>query len=89
MQVHPSSVLQADDDGMLPNYVVYHELIATSRPYMRNVCAVEMSWVMPILRKLEGLNVNKLRCESTHVVILANTTVYFYEVTIVILLTLA
>ncbi|KAI5679347.1 hypothetical protein M9H77_10297 [Catharanthus roseus] len=64
VQVHPSSVLQADDDGMLPNYVVYHELIATSRPYMRNVCAVEMSWVMPILRKLEGLNVNKLSKSS-------------------------
>lgn len=60
VQVHPSSVLQADEDGMLPNYVVYHELIATSRPYMRNVCAVEMAWVMPILRKLENLNVNKL-----------------------------
>ncbi|CAI9116556.1 OLC1v1017738C1 [Oldenlandia corymbosa var. corymbosa] len=60
VQVHPSSVLKTDDDGMLPNYVVYHELIATSRPYMRNVCAVEMSWVLPIIRKLENLNIKKL-----------------------------
>ncbi|XXG45040.1 hypothetical protein AAC387_Pa02g0231 [Persea americana] len=59
-QVHPSSVLEMDEDGCLPDYVVYHELITTSRPFMRNVCAVEMSWVMPILKKLEKLNVNKL-----------------------------
>ncbi|KAF3631921.1 hypothetical protein CQW23_26323 [Capsicum baccatum] len=60
MQVHPSSVLNPDEDGMLPNYVVYHELIVTSRPFMRNVCAVEMRWVAPIIAKLEKLNVSKL-----------------------------
>ncbi|KAI7748719.1 hypothetical protein M8C21_022259 [Ambrosia artemisiifolia] len=60
VQVHPSSVLREDEEGMLPNYVVYHELISTSRPFMRNVCEVEMRWVTPILQKLEKLNVNKL-----------------------------
>ncbi|KAI3818093.1 hypothetical protein L1987_11896 [Smallanthus sonchifolius] len=60
VQVHPSSVLRTDDEGMLPNYVVYHELISTSRPFMRNVCEVEMQWVTPTLQKLEKLNVNKL-----------------------------
>lgn len=60
VQVHPSSVLRTDGEGMLPNYVVYHELIATTHPFMRNVCAVEMRWVMPITRKLEKLNVKKL-----------------------------
>ncbi|PIA51266.1 hypothetical protein AQUCO_01100242v1 [Aquilegia coerulea] len=59
-QVHPLSVLKIDEDGLLPNYVVYHELIATSRPFLRNVCVVEMSWVMPILKKLENLDINKL-----------------------------
>lgn len=61
LQVHPSSVLRTDEEGMLPNYVVYHELIATTRPFMRNVCAVEMPWVVPITRKLEKLNIRKLR----------------------------
>ncbi|KAK1266012.1 putative pre-mRNA-splicing factor ATP-dependent RNA helicase [Acorus gramineus] len=60
VQVHPSSVLESDEDGRLPDYVVYHELVATSRPFMRNVCAVEMAWVMPILKKLEKLDINKL-----------------------------
>ncbi|KAK3032066.1 hypothetical protein RJ639_036280 [Escallonia herrerae] len=60
VQVHPSSVLRADDDGILPNYVIYHELIATSRPFMRNVCEVEMAWVTPILKKLQKLDIRKL-----------------------------
>ncbi|RVW35349.1 putative pre-mRNA-splicing factor ATP-dependent RNA helicase DEAH4 [Vitis vinifera] len=50
-----------------PNYVLYHELVVTTRPYMRNVCAVEMSWVMPILKKLENLNINKLSGGSNQV----------------------
>ncbi|KAG5236490.1 pre-mRNA-splicing factor ATP-dependent RNA helicase [Salix suchowensis] len=60
VQVHPSSTLKTDEDGMFPNYIVYHELIATSRPFMRNVCAVEMAWVSPILKKLEKLDIDKL-----------------------------
>ncbi|GJW53920.1 FAR1-related sequence 9-like protein [Tanacetum coccineum] len=58
--VHPSSVLRTDDEGVFPNYVVYHELISISHPYMRNVCEVEMEWVTPILQKLEKLNVKIL-----------------------------
>ncbi|MFS7915565.1 putative RNA helicase [Helianthus anomalus] len=60
LSVHPSSVLRDGEEGMLPNYVVYHELISTSCAFMRNVCEVEMQWVTPILQKLEKLNVNKL-----------------------------
>ncbi|KAK1403211.1 RNA helicase [Heracleum sosnowskyi] len=60
VQVHPSSVLRTDDEGLLPNYVVYHELIATSRPFMRNVCAIEMQWASSIMKKLEKLNIAKL-----------------------------
>lgn len=60
IQVHPSSVLETDEEGQLPDYVIFHELINTSRPFMRNVCAVEMSWVMPILKKLQKMDVNKL-----------------------------
>ncbi|XP_031267993.1 probable pre-mRNA-splicing factor ATP-dependent RNA helicase DEAH4 [Pistacia vera] len=67
VQVHPSSVLRTDEEGMLPNYVVYHELISTSRPYMRNVCAVEMLWVTPILKKLEKLDINKLSGGVSHI----------------------
>ncbi|KAI4343371.1 hypothetical protein L6164_010728 [Bauhinia variegata] len=60
VQVHPSSVLRQDELGKFPDYVVYHELIATPRPCMRNVCAVEMRWVVPIINKLKTLDVHKL-----------------------------
>lgn len=36
VQVHPSSALSSDEFGKFPDYVVYHELIATPRPFMRN-----------------------------------------------------
>ncbi|KAH0991877.1 hypothetical protein GBA52_003360 [Prunus armeniaca] len=60
VQVHPSSVLKPDDEGKLPDYVVYQELIATSRPYLRTVCAVNIAWVTPILDKVNKININKL-----------------------------
>ncbi|XP_020588625.1 probable pre-mRNA-splicing factor ATP-dependent RNA helicase DEAH4 isoform X2 [Phalaenopsis equestris] len=60
VQVHPSSMLETNEDGRLPDYVVYHELISTSRPFMRNVCAVDISWVAPILKKLEKMDIHKL-----------------------------
>ncbi|XP_058737040.1 probable pre-mRNA-splicing factor ATP-dependent RNA helicase DEAH4 [Vicia villosa] len=60
VQVHPSSALSSDDLGKFPDYVVYHELIATPRPFMRNLCSVEMKWVIPIINKLNTLNVYKL-----------------------------
>ncbi|XP_022638947.1 probable pre-mRNA-splicing factor ATP-dependent RNA helicase DEAH4 isoform X3 [Vigna radiata var. radiata] len=66
VQVHPSSVLSLDDQGKFPDYVVYHELIATPRPYMRNVCAVEMRWVIPIINKLKTLDVYKLSSGGMH-----------------------
>ena len=61
LQVHPSSVLEGDEYGKFPMYVVYHELISTTRPYMRNICAVDQAWVEPILKKLQKLVVNRLR----------------------------
>ncbi|KAK3118638.1 hypothetical protein QOZ80_9BG0702860 [Eleusine coracana subsp. coracana] len=60
VQVHPSSVLESDEYGKYPMYVVYHELISTTRPYMRKICAVEQGWVEPILKKLEKLDINRL-----------------------------
>ncbi|ERN11833.1 hypothetical protein AMTR_s00020p00051760 [Amborella trichopoda] len=59
-KVHPSCVLKSEDSGLLPDYVVYNELLATPRLLLRNVCAVEMPWVTPIFGKLGNLDVKKL-----------------------------
>ncbi|KAF4404815.1 hypothetical protein G4B88_006201 [Cannabis sativa] len=67
VQVHPSSVLEPDDEGKLPDYIIFHELIATSRPYLRTVCSVDIKWVMPIRNKFSNLNINKLSGGSGHI----------------------
>lgn len=37
-QIHPgSSQLAADDDGLLPEWLIYNEFVATSRPFLRQV----------------------------------------------------
>ena len=37
-QLHPSTArIAADDDGLLPEWVVYHELVATSRIFLSRV----------------------------------------------------
>ncbi|MCO5570234.1 hypothetical protein L7F22_023953 [Adiantum nelumboides] len=61
VQVHPSACsMEVDDDGLLPEWVVYNELVNTGRPYIRNVCAVKGSWCQPALMKLSNLSVSKL-----------------------------
>lgn len=41
-QIHPnSSQLASDDDGLLPEWVIYNEFVATSRPFLRQVRAYE------------------------------------------------
>lgn len=60
VQVHPSSALKPDEEGKLPDYVLYHELVATTRPYLRNVCSVDVKWVTPIINKVKKVNVKKL-----------------------------
>jgi hypothetical protein len=37
-QLHPAcSGLKEDSDGLLPEWLVFHELVSTSRPFLRNV----------------------------------------------------
>ena len=41
--LHPSSAIYGL--GFTPDYVVYHELVMTSKEYMREVCAIEPKWL--------------------------------------------
>eukprot|EP00899_Mesostigma_viride_P007205 jgi/Mesvir1/16486/Mv10044-RA.1 len=61
VQVHPScSQITPDAEGLLPDWVLYHELVETSRPFIRQVCAIESAWVAPLMKKLEEMDVQKL-----------------------------
>jgi len=60
-QVHPGCAPMAvDGNGLLPEWVVYHELVATSKPFLRQVCATRYEWVAPLLPKLRGVDVARL-----------------------------
>lgn len=40
-QLHPvTASIAPDEDGLLPEWVVYHELIATSKNLLRKACSV-------------------------------------------------
>jgi pre-mRNA-splicing factor ATP-dependent RNA helicase DHX38/PRP16 len=43
MQLHPTSALYGL--GYLPDYVIYHELVLTSKQYMATVTAVDPAWL--------------------------------------------
>jgi len=65
-QIHPSSSrLATDADGLLPEWVVYHELVSTGKAYLRGVCSVEGQWVSSVLPKLHGMDVARLSGGST------------------------
>ncbi len=60
-QLHPSSALYGL--GYTPDYIVYHELILTSKQYMRCVTAVEPEWlaeVGPMFFSIKGSGEGRL-----------------------------
>jgi ATP-dependent RNA helicase DHX8/PRP22 len=61
-EVHPSSAKAlVDEDGLLPDWIVYHEMVMTSRPFLRHVCKVEYEWIEDALPRLENpIDVKKL-----------------------------
>ena len=61
LQIHPNSInLLEDADGLLPEWVVYHEFVRTSRSFLSTVCPVEHEWVAPLLPRLRDVDVGKL-----------------------------
>ncbi|KAL6757999.1 DEAH-box nuclear pre-mRNA splicing factor [Haematococcus lacustris] len=60
-QPHPACApLREDEDGLLPEWLVFHELVATSRPFLRNVCPTSYEYVAPLLTKIAQMDVKRL-----------------------------
>ncbi|KAL9109019.1 MAG: hypothetical protein Q9227_006259 [Pyrenula ochraceoflavens] len=61
--LHPSSVLMAANPT--PKWVVYYELVLTSKEYMRNVMPLQPEWLMEVAphyykrKDIEGLGVDR------------------------------
>ena len=62
--LHPSSALYGS--GTTPDYIVYHELVMTTKEYMRTVTAVDPEWLAEMgpmffsINDPEGKNTTKL-----------------------------
>ena len=58
----PSSArpLANEITGLLPEWIVYHELVATTRVFLRNVCAVEAPWVGAVTERLREVDLKRL-----------------------------
>jgi HrpA-like RNA helicase len=53
VHIHPSSVLFAQSSSRkLPEYVVYSELLITTKQYMRGVTVIEGSWLPELVPQL-------------------------------------
>ena len=46
--IHPSSVMYQKN----PEYIIYHELVQTTREYVRDLCTIEPSWLLEIAPNL-------------------------------------
>eukprot|EP01025_Chloroclados_australasicus_P045942 TRINITY_DN50692_c0_g1_i1.p1 TRINITY_DN50692_c0_g1~~TRINITY_DN50692_c0_g1_i1.p1 ORF type:complete len:394 (+),score=32.14 TRINITY_DN50692_c0_g1_i1:71-1183(+) len=61
VQLHPLSVLTLqEDEGLLPEWVVYSEYQGTTRPCIRFISPVKYDWIERTLIKLKNLDMNKL-----------------------------
>ncbi|XP_078610851.1 putative ATP-dependent RNA helicase DHX40 isoform X1 [Branchiostoma floridae x Branchiostoma japonicum] len=56
--IHPSSVLFGEEAQL--DWVIFHEVVWTSKVYMRTVCPVRYSWVQDLLPKLHQLDLSSL-----------------------------
>jgi len=56
--VHPSSALK--ERGSFPAWVMYHELLCTSKAYMRQVSTIEHKWVEKKLKRMKEASLSKL-----------------------------
>ena len=56
--IHPGSALFGKEEQL--DWVVYHELVDTARPYMRMVCPIRYAWVQDLLPLLHEVDAYQL-----------------------------
>ena len=58
--LHHDCARMAIEDGLLPQWIVYHELVSAARTQLRKVCAIEHKWATPVLEKLRDMQTARL-----------------------------
>lgn len=62
--IHPNSVLASG--GAAPQFVAYHELVYTARPFMRHVLGVERAWLMECRARIGKATLAQLSGGALH-----------------------
>lgn len=60
LYLHPTSALKE----MQPKWVVYDEVVYTTKPFIKGVCTIDFEWVQDLLPKLKNANVRQLIGQS-------------------------
>ncbi|XP_071953797.1 probable ATP-dependent RNA helicase DHX40 isoform X2 [Antedon mediterranea] len=58
VHIHPSSTLIGKEDIL--DWVIYHEIVWTSKVYMRTVCPIQYDWVCELLPRLHEFDAYSL-----------------------------
>ena len=53
------------EEGLLPEWLIFHSLVEAGRITLRKVCAVEHAWVAPALHRLQQLDTAQLARSGT------------------------
>jgi ATP-dependent RNA helicase DHX8/PRP22 len=61
-EAHPSVARSLADDvtGLLPEWVVFHSLVSTTRPFIKGVCRIEPEWAAQVMPRLGDVDVGRL-----------------------------
>ena len=67
VHIHPSSVLSKHNQlsGSSPDWILYHELVLTSREFMRNVSKIDPKWLPILAPKFFQLNTTNVIGKGT------------------------
>lgn len=69
-QIHPCSArLQIDKDGLLPEWLIYHDLIQTSSVFLKTVTPVSSKWLPEVLDRIQTVDIQRLAGTSHHYIL--------------------
>lgn len=69
--LHPQCALISSNKPQ-PEYVVYTEMVCTTRPFLRTVCGIKYEWVESKLEQMAHLDVNRLMGRNVKDIIAAS-----------------
>jgi HrpA-like RNA helicase len=74
--IHPNSSLFED----LPRWVIYHELVFTTKEYMRNTIEIENKWLLEVISSFIIREYKKYGHFCNFDIFSSSVTQYWYEI---------